>query len=124
MASSPQINKFIGDTIRRQRLLRNKSLREVGDELGVTFQQMQKYEKGSNRLPSVYLHKIATFLNHPIENFFPKGTECLREAQDSFLYKDTSEHELSNLIKFYSSISSKEIRKKILELLKILAGTE
>lgn len=121
--TSLKVDKHIGSIIRTRRLLNNKSLKEIGERLGISFQQMQKYEKGINRLSSAYLFQIADLLNTPIENFFPDSNKgkSLKEEQESFQQGYATEGELTSLIKNYSKIESKEVRKKILELVKSLA---
>ncbi|MEQ9115230.1 MAG: helix-turn-helix transcriptional regulator [Rickettsiales bacterium] len=114
-------NALIGLAIKEYRLLSNKSLRDIGNKIGVSIQQMQKYEKGVNNLSSSYLFQIADFLNTPVEKFFPNNPESLKENQKSFEENSVSDSELTHLIKNYSQIKSKDVRKKVLELLKTLA---
>ncbi len=115
------IDQYIGNAIRTKRLLNNKSLKEIGDKLSISFQQMQKYEKGVNRLSGTYLYAISKYLKTPIEKFFPQNDNTLEDEQEHFDKSDISEYELMLLIKNYSGISKKDIRKKFLELLKTLA---
>ena len=59
------IDKQIGQRVRTQRLMIGMSQEKLGDALGVTFQQIQKYEKGTNRIGSGRLHQIASVLGVP-----------------------------------------------------------
>lgn len=57
----------------RKKMGHNQS--ELGRAIGVTFQQVQKYERGSNRVSASKLHEIARFLNQPISAFFPSSND-------------------------------------------------
>ena len=118
------VDQFIGNAIRAKRLLNNKSLKDIGEKLDISFQQMQKYERGVNRLSGTYLYAISKYLNTPIEKFFPQNDSSLHDDQEDFDNPGISEHELTQLIKNYSAIRKKEIRKKFLELIKTLADQE
>ena len=64
----------VGRRIRAQRLVCRMSQTELANNLGVTFQQVQKYEKGVNRVGAGRLARIAEVLNPPIENFIGDGS--------------------------------------------------
>lgn len=64
------VDVHVGKTIRIQRLLRKVSQTELGDRVGVTFQQIQKYEKGSNRVSASMLVEIAGALKVDVRTFF------------------------------------------------------
>ncbi|WP_308758189.1 helix-turn-helix domain-containing protein, partial [Bartonella raoultii] len=65
------VEKFIGKKIRFRRNMLKMSQKQLGQSLGVSFQQIQKYEKGSNRVSAGQLKKIADILNVPITFFMP-----------------------------------------------------
>ena len=65
------IDAFIGARIRTIRLSNGASQTELGDKLGVSYQQVQAYENGSVRLPSAKLCKAAKWLGVPVQSFFP-----------------------------------------------------
>jgi transcriptional regulator with XRE-family HTH domain len=71
------IDVEVGRRIRVQRIARGISQTELGEKIGVTFQQVQKYEKGSNRVGASRLTKIAKVLGVTVETFFggPGGTD-------------------------------------------------
>ena len=79
-----KIDKVIGRNIRIHRLSRKMSQTELGDQLGVSFQQVQKYENGTNRVGSGRLYQIAAILGLHVSNFF-KGGETADKAGDSGL---------------------------------------
>jgi len=59
-------DQSVGQKIRAQRIMRGLSQTELGNKLGVTFQQIQKYEKGSNRVSAGRLQRIAEILEVPV----------------------------------------------------------
>ena len=68
-ASQP-VDSLVGERIRLLRKRRNMSQTDLGKALGVTFQQVQKYENGKNRVGASRLHQVATALNVPITELF------------------------------------------------------
>src|ERR1044071_3107456 len=71
MAKHPNpADKYAGARLRTSRLARKMSQTELGEALGVTFQQVQKYEKGTNRISASRLQQIADVLDVPVTFFF------------------------------------------------------
>jgi transcriptional regulator with XRE-family HTH domain len=68
------LDRLIGSKMRAARLQMGMSQSELGQALGITFQQVQKYEKGTNRVSASRLYKIANLLGMEISDFF-KGAE-------------------------------------------------
>jgi transcriptional regulator with XRE-family HTH domain len=68
--SATEVDTAIGNRIRRERRAANLTQTELADILGVTFQQIQKYEKGRNRVAASRLVQIADALNVPVLTFF------------------------------------------------------
>ncbi len=64
------IDSHVGNRVRMQRILLKMSQEKLGEALGITFQQVQKYEKGVNRISASRLQQIAQFLNVPPSFFF------------------------------------------------------
>ena len=64
------IDRHVGSRVRMQRMLAGVSQEKLGDALGLTFQQVQKYEKGSNRISASRLQQIAKMLDVPVSFFF------------------------------------------------------
>ena len=64
------IDVHVGNRMRTQRLSQSMSQKELGQKLGVTFQQIQKYEKGANRIGAGRLFRIARILSVPVAHFF------------------------------------------------------
>lgn len=70
MDSLQEYNKIVGINIRNCRLNAGLNQQQLGDVLGVTFQQMQKYERGLNRVSAASLKMLSEYMNTPIEYFF------------------------------------------------------
>ncbi len=70
MEEPDPIDIHVGERLKLQRMLKGLSQEELGNALGVTFQQIQKYEKGSNRISASALWKLAKKLNAPVMFFF------------------------------------------------------
>src|ERR1041384_4005290 len=63
-------DKHVGSRVRMRRMMLNMSQEKLGDSLGLTFQQVQKYEKGTNRIGASRLQQIAHILQVPVSFFF------------------------------------------------------
>src|SRR4051812_15152475 len=77
-------DKYVGARVRMRRMMLGMSQEKLGDALGLTFQQVQKYEKGSNRIGASRLQHIAQILQVPVSFFFEGGPagEVSRGAAD------------------------------------------
>ncbi|MBB4441857.1 MULTISPECIES: helix-turn-helix domain-containing protein [Rhizobium] len=119
------VDVHVGKTIRIQRLLRKVSQTELGDRVGVTFQQIQKYEKGSNRVSASMLVEIAGALKVDVRTFFddlstPDNANDNPAPSEEFVI--SREGVLLNAAFF--SIKNEALRKKILKLVQAIANTE
>lgn len=65
------VDIHIGARVREERLRANKTQAQLGVHVGVTFQQIQKYERGANRISAATLHRIAELFEMPMGSFFP-----------------------------------------------------
>jgi len=70
-----KIERGIGEQIEIHRKLRNLSRPQLGKKIGKSYQQIQNYEEGRNRVAASVLEKIAKALKYPIENFFVKSKD-------------------------------------------------
>lgn len=66
------VDAYVGNRLRVARTLASKSQTELAEHIGVTFQQVQKYETGANRVSASRLWMISKFLNVPVATFFPE----------------------------------------------------
>ena len=80
--SPTDVDRLVGENIRRLRTERNLTLAQTAGELGLSHQQLQKYETGANRLSAGTLCNIAAVLGVPIESLFRNETAAPRKAAD------------------------------------------
>ena len=120
------VDVHVGKTIRIQRLLRKVSQTELGDRVGVTFQQIQKYEKGSNRVSASMLVEIAGALSVDVRTFFDDLTAPAANANDNPAPSEefVISREGVQLNAAFFSIKNEPLRKKILKLVQAIASTE
>jgi transcriptional regulator with XRE-family HTH domain len=113
----------IGKRIRALRLERGLSQTELGNLLGITFQQIQKYEKGANRVAAGRLERIAEALDVPI-TFFYSGSEKRSRADEDSVDVGLSFLETSGavrLVRAYSKIGDRRMRRALVELTERIA---
>lgn len=119
------VDVHVGARVRMRRMLIGMSQEKLGESLGLTFQQVQKYEKGSNRIGASRLYQIGTVLGVPIDFFF-EGLERDGQADGAApAHFDTellSSAEGIQLNSAFFAISDPRLRKRILDLVKALAG--
>lgn len=121
------IDRHVGSRVRMRRMLMGISQEKLGEALGLTFQQIQKYEKGSNRISASRLQVIANTLQVPIPFFFenapagdPPGDSFPgREmVADVSAFLTTSEG--LQVVKAFTRIKSGRVRRRIIDLVEAL----
>src|SRR3979411_2463611 len=110
-----KIDKIIGRNIRLHRLAKKMSQTELGEKLGVSFQQIQKYENGTNRVGSGRLFQIAAILGLHVSTFF-RGGEGRQGPPDTGLLDLLAEPQSARLIRAFSKISDNMVRLSIIQL--------
>lgn len=119
------IDAKIGERVRLRRVMLGLTQQKLGQELGVTFQQVQKYEGGYNRISPNRMNIISRVLHVPVGYFFDDTSEqdCRPEtAEDSEdLIRFASSREGRELNMAFPKIKDKTIRDKVLELMRTLA---
>ncbi len=131
MTSNP-VDIYVGTRLKIRRLELGLSQNKIGEMTGITFQQVQKYEKGSNRIGSSRLYEFAKILKVPVSYFFEQyeltfgDNGVLSDNRASFDDdKDSvSEKEILTLIKNFSAIKDPNVRKSIIALAKTLSKKE
>ena len=108
-------NKKIEDIIKGLRKAKGLSQMQLAEMLGVSYQQVQKYEKGNTKISVERLSQIAKVLDVPINIFFPSGIDTVSEAI-AIYGKMTDEEQL--LLQLFRNTKNKKLRSAILELLK------
>ena len=117
-AGKPDIE--LGKRIRLRRVEQRISQAELGDQLGVSFQQVQKYEKGVNRVGAARLQQIATALDVPV-TFFYDGDGKAREVE-SLLFLDSAFS--LRLLRAYSKIKDQTVQRQLVSLMESIAANE
>jgi len=120
------IDGQVGNRVRIRRMLIGMSQEKLGDLLGLTFQQVQKYEKGINRIGAGRLFEIARILDVPIEFFYDGvGTtsDGVGEARAPVMEFVSSTEGLQLSLAFMK-IRDPKVRKRVLDLVKSLAEEE
>jgi transcriptional regulator with XRE-family HTH domain len=111
------IDVVVGRRIRARRLLLDMNQQELARKLGVTFQQVQKYESGANRVSASRLWEIAAVLNMPIAYFFPEDGE-----QNETDVSDRTES--IELVRLFYTIADPKIRRQLLDMVRVSAARE
>lgn len=128
------VDIHVGKRLRLRRTLLGLSQEAIGNAIGVTFQQIQKYERGINRMGSSRLYEFSKFLAVPV-NFFFEGVEypqggsrppsafgMSEEKTPGFEHEPPiANRETLELLRAYARITDPAVRKRILELVKSLS---
>jgi transcriptional regulator with XRE-family HTH domain len=124
------IDKHVGSRVRMRRMMLNMSQEKLGDALDLTFQQVQKYEKGTNRIGASRLQAISNILQVPVSFFFEgaphlPGHSGTGEAPSPAYVSDfLATTDGLSLTKSFMKIKSGKMRRRIVELVEQIAGDE
>lgn len=126
------IDQHVGGRIRQQRMFVGMSQEQLGEKLGLTFQQIQKYEKGANRVSASRLWEMSKIFDVPICFFF-EGTGA---KPDEHVHEDVgfaesnqsgllvgSDSERLRLNRYFVQIHDPTLRRAVIDLAKSIAGT-
>ena len=123
------VDKHVGSRVRMRRMMLSMSQEKLGELLGLTFQQVQKYEKGTNRISASRLQQISNFLQVPIPFFFegaphlPGHSGGVREAPSpAYVSEFLATSDGLALVKAFTRIKNKKLRHSIAELVEQIAG--
>jgi transcriptional regulator with XRE-family HTH domain len=128
MKKSPNpVDKHVGSRIRTRRLLVGLSQEKLGEALGITFQQIQKYEKGTNRISASRLQQAARVLGVPVEYFYEGGPQ-LEGPQSGFAEGAAADYvsdflmtnEGIQLMKAFMRIRDASVRRRVIDLIDAL----
>ena len=113
-------DRSIGSRIAAYRTAQGLSQTALGQALGVTFQQVQKYEKGRNRVGAARLQAIADFLGVPVSTFFDDPAESAdgKETIQNLL----QDPDVMELVQTFAIISDKVTRRSVLSIVKAAAS--
>ena len=130
------IDVHVGSRVRLRRMLLGISQEKLGERLGLTFQQVQKYEKGVNRIGASRLFDLSTVLGVPISFFYEDAPAGEARVQPIPGFAESPTHADSNILEFLSTreglelnkafarIADPKTRRSILDLVRSLAGVE
>lgn len=113
------LDVYIGQQLKKLRFRENKTLKEIGDMINVSFQQVQKYERGVNKISVSNLYAIANAIGVSIEYFLYKDNNGMEGSLCKNI-KHISDSELLTLVKYYSRVENTDVRKNFLTLLKTI----
>ena len=123
----------VGTRVRLRRMLLGMSQEKLGEHLGLTFQQVQKYEKGVNRVGASRLFDLAKVLGVPVQFFYdeaPSGAHghaaphagFAEQPSESYVVEFLGSREGLELNKAFARIKDPKVRRSIVEMVKTLAG--
>ena len=125
------IDKHVGSRVRMRRMMLSMSQEKLGDALSLTFQQVQKYEKGTNRIGASRLQQISTILQVPVSFFFegvpdmPGRASIGMEAPSPTYVSDfLATSDGLALTKAFMRIADTKLRRRIVDLVEQIAGEE
>ncbi len=124
------VDVHVGSRVRLRRTLLGMSQEKLGGALQLTFQQVQKYERGANRIGSSRLYQLSRILDVPVSFFFDDmpaevagpGFGFGESTQQHYDQEKLSRRETLELVRAYYQIEGAEIRKRMFELVKSIAG--
>lgn len=130
------VDVYVGARMKQRRIERGMSQEKLGNELNLTFQQVQKYERGANRVGASRLHELSQALEVPVGYFFEgmpgevsnggqiQSTAAERDAPDFREGSVLSRSETLRLVTNYYRLPSEKQRRAVYEMLKGLAEAE
>jgi transcriptional regulator with XRE-family HTH domain len=121
-------DKYVGSRVRMRRIMLGMSQGALGDALGLTFQQVQKYEKGTNRVSASRLQQLSQILQVPVPFFFegaPHSGRSSRKERESptpiYITQFLSSTDGHALLKAFSRIKSSAVRRSIVRMIETIA---
>ena len=125
------IDKYVGSRVRMRRMMLSMSQEKLGDSLGLTFQQVQKYEKGTNRIGASRLQQISTILQVPVSFFFEGAPDLTTPTaangdapSPAYVADFLATSDGLALTKAFMRIKDPKLRRSIVDLVQQIAGVE
>lgn len=128
--SKQDIDAHVGDRLRLRRTMMGLNQEAVARAVGITFQQVQKYEKGRNAMNANRLYEFARFMNVPVAYFF-EGLESSAQSEkmtgfsetksEKFDHKSVSDRESLEIMKAFKRIGEPMVRKRLADLVRAVA---
>ncbi|MCZ7661371.1 MAG: helix-turn-helix domain-containing protein [Xanthobacteraceae bacterium] len=125
------IDRHVGSRVRMRRMMLGLSQEKLGDALGLTFQQVQKYEKGTNRIGASRLQQISLILQVPVAFFFEgapaeaaPGGEFVEAPSPAYVTDFLATSDGLALTRAFMRIASPKLRRRIVDLVEEIAETK
>lgn len=128
------IDVHVGQRVRQRRTLLGYSQERLADALNLTFQQVQKYERGANRVGAGRLYELANALDVPVTYFFedlpeapdgaPSGPAMQEAAQRQYDADPMAQRETLVLVRAYYNISDPGVRRRLLDLIRSMGKVD
>ena len=125
------VDKYVGSRVRMRRMMLGMSQEKLGDALGLTFQQVQKYEKGTNRVGASRIQQIAEILQVPVSFLFEGSPTSTASGEDgsegtspSYVSDFLASSEGLALTRAFTRISDAKLRRSIVDLVEQIAVHE
>jgi transcriptional regulator with XRE-family HTH domain len=121
------VDVHVGSLIRMRRSALKMSQTTLAEALGITFQQVQKYEKGTNRVGASRLQAIAGVLSAPVSYFFDGAPGKAEPSPDSPMARVTellAVPKSTELLEAFAQIRDGEARRKVLDIVKVVAAQQ
>lgn len=126
------IDIHVGSRIRLRRNMLGLSQEKLGENLGITFQQIQKYEKGTNRVGASRLQAISSILSVSVSFFFEDAPEQPGQQNIGFSEDNVATYAVDflhtnegvQLTRYFTKITDPKVRRKIIDLVKTLADDD
>ena len=125
------VDRHVGSRVRMRRGLVGLSQERLGESLGLTYQQVQKYEKGTNRIGASRLQQISRILGVPVEYFFEGAPQTIERSLSSgfedngdtaYVADFLATNEGIQLNKAFVRIMDPKLRRRVVELVSAIAG--
>lgn len=126
------VDVHVGQRLRQRRVLVGLSQEKLARMVGITFQQVQKYERGANRIVASRLYQLAKVLDVPVSYFFDEisalaandtsAVEVTSESAEGYGHDIMAERETLELVRAYYGIQDDRVRRRAFELLRTLAN--
>lgn len=126
------VDIFVGNKVKNRRLMLGMSQDDLAKSCGITFQQVQKYERGTNRISISRLAEISLALKTQLEHFtegcfrvMPGGKQAkgFSDTKQSSFEPESMSRDVAELVRAYQSISETKLKKQLLEMAKAMAKT-